>query len=119
MPARQDDGAASGPGPPEPRWSRTVGVEGFIANLKREMLMKRLWAAAAVATSMLALTATSASAAVVCNAAGECWHTDRHYHYAPEVGAVYHPDHWYFHQKWDQNHQFRDYHEGRGFYRNG
>lgn len=85
--------------------------------------MKTLLAATALATAIagaaVSLSATPASAYVVCNRAGECWHTERRYAYGPDVGAVYHPDHWYFHQRWDNDHRWRDYHEGRGYYREG
>lgn len=75
--------------------------------------------AAVGATAAMTLAATSASAAVVCNAAGDCWHTDHRYHYDPGLGIVVHPDDWYFHQHWDDRHHMRDYHDGRGYYRNG
>ena len=72
-----------------------------------------------LAASALALVATagSASAYIACNA-GDCWHTDRRVH-APGVTFDYHPDDWYFHQHWDADRHFRDYHDGRGYYRNG
>lgn len=71
-------------------------------------------------TAALVTTTGVASARMVCNADGDCWHTDD----APTVtypgtGYVSHPDDWYFHQTWDQNHHYRDYHEGRGYYRGG
>jgi hypothetical protein len=75
-----------------------------------------------LAASALALlgTAGSASAYVACSHDGDCWHTDQRVH-APGVTFAYHPDDWYFHQHWDndRDHHFRDYHEGRGYYRNG
>jgi hypothetical protein len=59
-----------------------------------------------------------ASARMVCNG-GDCWHTDS----APAVPGVHfdtHPDDWYFHQKWDGgDRHYRDYHEGRGYYKSG
>jgi hypothetical protein len=75
--------------------------------------------AAAGATAVATLLASSASAEVVCNRAGECWHTDHRYHYNPSVGVVVHPDDWYFHQHWDDQHRWREHHEGRGYYREG
>ena len=77
--------------------------------------------AATLALGMTAVSATPASAYVVCGNGGECWHTDRHYRYTREVQAQVHPDNWYFHQDWahDSNHHWRDHHEGRGYYRNG
>jgi Ni/Co efflux regulator RcnB len=82
--------------------------------------MKRLLIGlAAASAAAITFAATAASAEVVCNRAGECWHVDRHYHYDRGVGVVVHPDDWYFHQHWDDKHRWRDYHEGRGYYRDG
>ena len=67
----------------------------------------------------LAASATGASAYVACNG-GDCWHTDARPR-APGVTFAVHPDDWYFHQNWaaDKDHQFRDYHAGRGYYKGG
>jgi hypothetical protein len=64
--------------------------------------------------------AGAASAEVVCNSDGDCWHVDHREHYA-DMRLTYHPDDWYFHRHWDndRDHHWRDYHEGRGFYRGG
>ena len=35
----------------------------------------------------LAFTATSASAAIVCNEDGDCWHAKEKYEYKPEFGV--------------------------------
>jgi hypothetical protein len=66
--------------------------------------------------STLALTATAASAAVVCNAEGVCWHTAETYTYLPEYGVVVHPDNW----QWAANEHYawRE-HAGRGYWRGG
>jgi hypothetical protein len=74
--------------------------------------------ATGLAVAGLAATAPSASAYVVCNHDGDCWHTDTRYTY-PGTGYVYHPDDWYFHSHWDDTHHWRDYHEGRGYWRSG
>lgn len=76
---------------------------------------------AAVVCGAVGLSAGSASAYVVCNNAGECWHTDHHYRYGHDVQIQVHPDDWYFHRDWahDNDHHWRDYHQGRGYYRNG
>jgi len=85
---------------------------------------KNVLLTAAIATlcgvGTLAVTAGTASAYVVCSASGDCWHTDSKYKYAPEVKAQVHPDHWYFHQTWtdQKDRQMREYHAGRGYYRN-
>lgn len=63
--------------------------------------------------------AAPASAWVACNPEGDCWHTDTRYA-APDVRFEYHPDDWYFHRHWDSGRwRWREYHEGRGYWRNG
>jgi hypothetical protein len=74
--------------------------------------------AAILGLAGLAATTTSASAYVACNHDGDCWHTDSRAA-VPGVTFDYHPDDWYFHQHWDANRHFRDYHEGHGYYRGG
>ena len=62
----------------------------------------------------------TASAAVVCNRAGDCWHVDKRVVY-PRQRFEYHPDSWYFHQKWeaDKNRRWHEHHDDRGYYENG
>jgi hypothetical protein len=74
--------------------------------------------AALVSIAGLAASSTAASAYVACNRDGDCWHTDSRAR-VPGVRFDYHPDDWYFHQRWDANRHFRDYHTGRGYYRGG
>jgi len=85
--------------------------------------IKKIAATAGVAATLaLGLAAASpASAYVVCNGVGDCWHTDHRYAYEPGLQVQVHPDDWYFHQDWghDNTHHWRDYHQGRGYYRNG
>jgi hypothetical protein len=92
-----------------------------IPNMTHKKVLASGALAAVLGVSALGVTAGSASAYVVCNAAGECWHTDHHYRYDRGVGVQYHPDDWYFHNDWahDKSRQWRDYHAGRGYYRNG
>jgi hypothetical protein len=72
-----------------------------------------------IATGALAITAGTASAYMACNHDGDCWHTDKKAR-APGVTFDYHPDDWYFHQTWTgSNNHYRDYHEGRGYYKSG
>jgi hypothetical protein len=75
---------------------------------------------AMVAGGALAAMSAPASAYVVCNREGDCWHTEKRYS-APGVTFQWHPDDWYFHQHWDadRDHRWHDYREGRGYYRNG
>jgi hypothetical protein len=75
---------------------------------------------ALLAIGALAASSITASAYVACNHEGDCWHTDARVH-APGVRFDYHPDDWYFHRHWDSDreHRWRDYHEGRGYYKGG
>ena len=60
-----------------------------------------------------------ANAYVACNHEGDCWHTESRVH-VPGVTFSFHPDDWYFHQRWDGgDRHYRDYHEGRGYYKGG
>ena len=76
---------------------------------------------AALALGAVTLPATTASAYVVCNAVGDCWHTDHRYHYTADVRPHVYGDGWYFHHDWshDNDRHWRDHHDGRGYYRNG
>jgi hypothetical protein len=68
------------------------------------------------AVGAFALTATAASAAIVCNDEGECWHVRGAVQYKPEVKLHVHPDDW----KWAEHEHFKwREHEGRGYWRGG
>jgi hypothetical protein len=71
---------------------------------------------AAVGVTALAMSTIGASAAIVCNNAGECWHVKGRYAYRPEWGLVVHDNGW----RWGPNDRFvwRE-HTGRGYWRNG
>jgi len=85
-------------------------------------VLKAALSAAAMCTLMaagaLVATVAPASAYVSCNHDGDCWHSDAKPR-APGIRFDIHPDDWYFHQKWDGDKHFRDYHEGRGYYKGG
>ena len=70
---------------------------------------------AVIGAGALAATATSASAYVACNRAGECWHTaDRGFR--PGFGITVHEDNW----RWRDRDHFRWHeHPGRGYWRSG
>ena len=72
--------------------------------------------AALMGAGSLALISTNASASVVCNQDGDCWHTQADYAYQPEFGVTVHPNAW----KWTEGekHAWRE-HEGRGYWRGG
>ncbi|MGH6888746.1 MAG: hypothetical protein ACREHF_06070 [Rhizomicrobium sp.] len=76
----------------------------------------KLAVAAVMSAGMLAFAGGSASAAIVCNAYGSCWHVRRAYAYPPEAHIVVHPNSW----RWRARAHFvwRD-HPGRGYWRNG
>jgi hypothetical protein len=63
----------------------------------------------------------AASARIVCNDEGDCWHTDHRYHYNDDYRVHYYDDDWYFHHDWDDDHDrhWRRYHDGRGYWHNG
>ena len=82
------------------------------------MSLKKLALAAGVSLAALSISTLGASAYVACNHEGDCWHTESHVA-VPGVTFEYHPDDWYFHQHWDRDRHWRDYHEGRGYWRNG
>ena len=66
--------------------------------------------------AMLGLSAISASARVVCNSEGECWHVHGDYEYRPDWGLTIHPDGW----RWRQgDHYGWREHEGRGYWHGG
>jgi hypothetical protein len=76
----------------------------------------RFGAAVALGLTALGFAATTASAAIVCNRAGECWHARGRFVARPEFGVVVHPNNW----RWGAREHFtwRE-HPGRGYWRNG
>jgi hypothetical protein len=81
--------------------------------------MKRLGktlCVAALATGVLAITASEASASIVCNGEGVCWHVRTVYAYQPAWGLRVYPNSWH----WGPgvNYRWRE-HAGRGYWRNG
>jgi len=80
--------------------------------------MKTLYKAAFGAACVLALTASAASAEIVCNRDGDCWHVKTRYEYRPEFGVVVHPDSWRWADHEERKYRWRE-HEGRGYWRDG
>ena len=76
--------------------------------------MKRLGTAILGVAAALALT-SSASAAVVCNAEGDCWKTGERLTYPPEAGVTIYDDDYAIGPKY----RMRDVGKGRGYYRGG
>ena len=67
----------------------------------------------------LVATSVTASARVVCNSEGDCWHTDKTYRYGREVKVEVHPDSWYFRQDWanQKDRHYHEHHDDRGYYK--
>jgi len=76
----------------------------------------KLAVAAVLGASAVALSASGASARIVCNQWGECWHVRNVYNYQPTFGLVVHEDGWRWgaadHYRWRE-------HRGRGYWRQG
>ena len=83
-----------------------------LEELKMKLLTKAV-AGAAIGVGVLAASAVSASAAIVCSG-NVCWHTHERYEYPATAGVVVHEDDW----KWGPSEKFtfRE-HEGRGYWR--
>ncbi len=79
-------------------------------------ILSKISFAALLGASALAMSTASASARIVCNAEGDCWHVHGEYEYRPEFGLTVHPDNW----KWKEgeHHAWRE-HEGRGYWHGG
>jgi predicted transcriptional regulator len=79
-------------------------------------LYKGVFGAACV-VAVTAMTASSASAFIVCNKDGACWRVQKRYHYRPEFGLTVRPDSW----KWgpSENYRWREPGQGPGYWRSG
>ena len=75
--------------------------------------MSKALCGAALGAGLLALSAASASAAIVCNG-DVCWHTTTVYEYPSDAQVMVHPDSW----NWgpSDHYVFRE-HDGRGYWR--
>ena len=79
--------------------------------------LKTVLLAAALVAGGMAATADNASAYVVCNRAGDCWHADTRVHF-PGVRLSFHPDSWWDHHKgnhhytWHEVDGGHDWHHG-------
>ena len=88
------------------------------------MKIRTLVLGALVGAGALGAMAGPASAYVVCNREGDCWHSE-HRDRAPGVRFEYHPDDWYFHRRWEgdrsDRYRYRAWRDdaARGYWRNG
>ena len=68
----------------------------------------------------LALSATIASAEVVCNEDGDCWRVRERVEYGPELKLKIFPNDWKWDDREKDRYRWRDAPEGkRGYYRQG
>jgi hypothetical protein len=78
--------------------------------------MKMISKVALAAVGALALSAGAASAEIVCNDDGDCWHVRHHMDYPAGIRLHVHPDHWRWggrdHYRWRE-------HAGHGYWRSG
>lgn len=84
--------------------------------------MKKLILRSALATiigagAFAAMTST-ASAEIVCNSAGDCWHVHEHYDYQPTFGLTVHRDDWRWRDGDHDRYRWRE-HDGRGYWKSG
>jgi hypothetical protein len=65
---------------------------------------------------LLAMSSLSASARIVCNEDGDCWHAQEEFTYPPSVHLSIHPNNW----RWKEgDHYGWKEHEGRGYWHGG
>jgi hypothetical protein len=66
----------------------------------------------AAALTFLGLSCFAASARIVCNGDGDCWHVHEEYAFPPAAGVMIYPDDW----RWKEGeHHARREHPGRGY----
>jgi hypothetical protein len=66
------------------------------------------------AAALLGLSSLNATARIVCNSDGDCWHVHEDYDYPPAARLHIHPDTW----RWDEGQHFVwKEHPGRGYWR--
>jgi hypothetical protein len=75
------------------------------------MNLKSIFLSAAAGAGLLAASAISASAAIVCSG-NVCWHAGEHYDYPTGARVVVHEDNW----RPGSRIRFRE-HDGRGYWR--
>lgn len=74
---------------------------------------------AALSGGALVATATTASAGVACNGAGECWHVHDRLTYPVGVGIRFHDNRWGDAHRDGRNFHWRQDRSDHGYYRHG
>jgi hypothetical protein len=82
-----------------------------------EKVMNNISKALVLAVTALTLTAASASAAVVCNAEGDCWRVRGAPRYEPSLRLRIFPDSW--RRREGEHYRWRDPGRGHGYWRGG
>lgn len=73
-----------------------------------------------VGAGALVLSATVASADVVCNEDGDCWRVRERYEYKPELRLKVYPDNWRWEESENTRYRWREApSERRGYWRQG
>ncbi len=85
--------------------------------MKLRTLLTTAAIAAIVGVSAMAATSTAASARTVCNNYGDCWHETNRYDYPTVLRVRFHNNRWHSHHH--DHYNWRDNHDGRGYYRQG
>ena len=80
--------------------------------------MKTLVKAIVATACVIALSSTRASAEIVCNDDGDCWHTKTKHEYKPEFKVRVFPDDWKWSESEGKKYKWRE-HDGRGYWRQG
>ncbi len=82
--------------------------------------MKKAASTILAATGAFVLSATFASAEVVCNEEGDCWRVRERHEYRPELRLRVHPDNWRWEERDNARYRWREApSEGRGYWRGG
>ena len=66
--------------------------------------------------ALVGLSSMNASARIVCNSDGDCWHVQERYTYPPSVQLKVYPDNWHWR---DGEHFAWKEHRGRGYWEGG
>ena len=76
----------------------------------------RLVVLASAGLAIVGMSTFSASARIICNEDGDCWHAPEEYAYPPAVHLFVHPDDW----RWREGEHYAwKEHQGRGYWHGG
>jgi hypothetical protein len=80
--------------------------------------MRSIMKALLIGGAALTVAATGASAAVVCNDEGDCWHVKGHAKYKPGLKLHVYGDDWKWKDHDHDKYRWRE-HKGHGYWRSG